>query len=39
MKDVLFYLASVLVLVSAIFSFMRGWSEWKEENDDDMEEF
>lgn len=39
MKDALFYLASILVLVSAIFSTIRGWSEWKEENDDDMEEF
>ena len=40
LKDFLFYLAFVLVLITAIFSFVNGWhSEDTDDDDEDMQEF
>ena len=40
LKDFLFYLAFVLVLITAVFSFMNGWySEDTDDDDEDMQEF
>ena len=39
LKDFLFYLAFVLVLITAVFSFMNGWYTEDTDDDEDMQEF
>ena len=41
LKDFLFYLSFVLVLITAVFSFMNGWytEDTDDDEDEDMQEF